>query len=134
MEISFSVQRYRQLARTQLGTLIRASLARLSICPEATVSRPALVTNTCLSPGRSAKAIKVQEAWWSNFTGAGKWSLGSGDVNSDGLPTGTGVAYGRTVWHAQGQLPYYLTGSADGKTVDWCANEVTAGALPGGPR
>lgn len=88
---------------------------------DATVSKAEPVTNDCLKPAQSVKALKVQEAWWSNFKAAeGKWNLGTGDMGEDGLPTGTNVIFGRTVWHAQGQLPYYLIGKPDGKTVGWC--------------
>jgi hypothetical protein len=95
---------------------------------DATVSKPATIANDCVTPSQTVRAIKVQEAWWNTFgVPSGKWDLGSGEIGSDGLPTGNGTAYGRSVWHAQGQLPYYLTGSPDGKTVDWCMKRVKQG-------
>jgi hypothetical protein len=92
---------------------------------DATVSKPAPVTNDCLTPAQTVKALKVQEVWWSNFkVEKGKWGMGAGDVDGEGLPTGAHIVYGRTVWHAQGQLPYYLIGRPDGKTINWCVHQV----------
>jgi len=91
------------------------------------VTKPAAVTNNCLNPAQTVKALKVQEAWWNNFPAnpEGRWGMGSsGDMGGDGLPTGANVRYSRTVWYAQGQLPYYLTGRPDGKTVNWCVQQV----------
>lgn len=88
---------------------------------DATVSMNEEITNTCVSPMRTVRAVRVQEAWWSNFKDQdGKWNLGSGETAPDGLPTGYRIEYGRTVWHAQGRMPYYLIGRPDGKTVYWC--------------
>jgi hypothetical protein len=92
---------------------------------DATVTKPASITNDCLKAAQTVKAIKVQEAWWNNFKAmAGTWNLGAGDMGGDGLPTGTNVKYGRTVWHAQGQLPYFLIGRPDGKAVGQCVKSV----------
>lgn len=92
---------------------------------DAVVSKPAPVTNDCVKPHTTVKAIRVHEAWWSTFgVRTGKWGLGSGATAADGLPTGKEVTYGRSVWHAQGGLPYYLTGSPDGKALDWCVKQV----------
>lgn len=92
---------------------------------EATVTKPAPVTNNCIKPAQTVKALRIQEAWWSNFkVKEGKWTVGTGDTAGDGMPNGTNVKYGRTVWHAQGQLPYYLIGWPDGKTVGQCAQQV----------
>jgi hypothetical protein len=94
---------------------------------DATVTRPAPITNDCLKPPQTVKAIRVQEAWWNNFSvPAGTWSLGSGDMAANGLPAGTNVRNGRTVWHAQGQMPYYLIGPPDGRTVGQCVKRVVA--------
>jgi hypothetical protein len=92
---------------------------------DATVTEPEAITNNCLKPAQTVRAIKVQEAWWNNFkAAAGTWDLGTGDMGGDGLPAGTNVNYGRTVWHAQGQLPYFLIGRPDGRTVGQCVKRV----------
>jgi hypothetical protein len=92
---------------------------------DATVSKPAPTINNCVKPAQTVKAMKVQEAWWETFgVSTGKWDLGSGEIGPDGLPTGNSIAYGRSVWHAQGQLPYYLTGDREGKAVDWCMKQI----------
>jgi hypothetical protein len=99
---------------------------------DATITKPAAVTNDCVKPAQTVKAIKVREAWWNNFKAPeGRWDLGSGDMGVDGLPTGANVKYGRTVWHAQGQLPYYLVGRPDGRTTDQCVIQVLAVTDPG---
>jgi hypothetical protein len=94
---------------------------------DATVSRPSPMTNHCVHPAQTVEAMKVQEAWWSNFAtlngqeNSDGWTMGSsGHLETDGMPDGTEVRDGRTVWHAEGQIPYYLTGSPDGKTVRKC--------------
>ena len=88
---------------------------------DATVYRPAPVTNTCIQPPNTVDAVRVREAWWSNFKDPhGKWGLGSGDLGPDGTPTGTNVRPGRTVWHAKGQTPYYLIGPGDGGRFGSC--------------
>ncbi len=88
---------------------------------DARVFKPSTITNNCTKPGQTVRAMRVQEAWWSNFAvPSGKWGLGSGETGPDGLPTGNSVVFGRSVWHAQGQLPYYLTGDPEGKAIDWC--------------
>lgn len=103
---------------------------------DATVSKPATITNNCLHPPQTVRAMRVQEAWWSNFAavnGNGKngseegWTMGSsGNLGADGMPDGTKVTDGRTVWHAEGQIPYYLTGAPDGKTVRKCIYTMPA--------
>jgi hypothetical protein len=99
---------------------------------DATIAKSAPVTNDCLKPVQTVNAIKVQEAWWNNFKAPeGNWNQGTGDMGADGLPTGRNVSYGRTVWHAQGQVPYFLTGRPDGRTVGQCANQITAGTDTG---
>jgi hypothetical protein len=40
------------------------------------------------------------------------------------MPDGMQVKDGRTVWHAEGQIPYYETGSPDGRTVRKCINRM----------
>jgi len=92
---------------------------------DATVSKPSPIINNCVKPSQTVRAIKVQESWWNTFgVPTGKWDLGSGEVGPDGLPTGSSIAYGRSVWHAQGQLPYYLTGNPEGKAIDWCMKQL----------
>lgn len=101
---------------------------------DAYVSKPDLMTNSCLHPPQTVKALKVQEAWWSNFAerngkaNTGGWSVGSsGNLGTDGIPDGTGVIAFRTVWHAEGQIPYYSTGSPDGGTIRRCIKRMPAG-------
>jgi hypothetical protein len=92
---------------------------------DATVAKPAAITNDCLKPAATVRAIKVQEAWWNNFKALeGNWNLGTGDMGADGLPTGAHVSYGRTVWHAQGQIPYFMIGRPDGRTVGQCMKQM----------
>jgi hypothetical protein len=98
---------------------------------DATVTKAAPVTNNCLQQPQSVKAIRVQEAWWNNFKEpAGHWDLGRGDTSVDGLPNGASVRYGRTVWHAQGQIPYFLIGKPDGRAANQCVKEVNSGNTP----
>lgn len=88
---------------------------------DAEVHSPGPVTNTCSQPEQTVSAVKVEEAWWSNFgVPTGKWGMGGGEINPDGLPSGSQVKYGRTVWHAKGQLPYYLIGPPGGKSIGSC--------------
>jgi hypothetical protein len=92
---------------------------------DATISKAAALTNDCLKPAQHVRAIKVQEAWWNNFKiKEGMWDLGAGTLDGDGLPAGTSIKYGRTVWHSQGQLPYYIIGPPDGSTARQCVNQV----------
>ena len=100
---------------------------------DATVSGPEKIVNECLKPTLETEAVKVQEAWWSNFRGPGKWGLGSGELTEEeDVPTGGDVVYGRTVWHGAGQVPYLVTGDAAGNPR-WCvANGPTV--LPEGLR
>lgn len=98
---------------------------------DATVSKPAVITNNCFHPSQTVRAMKVQEAWWSNFAAIngnennGGWTMGSaGNLGADGMPDGMQVKDGRTVWHAEGQIPYYETGSPDGRTVRKCINRM----------
>lgn len=100
---------------------------------DAVVKKPALITNKCLHPPQTLRAMKVQEAWWSNFAALngksnnGGWTVGSsGSLGPDGMPDGNEVKDFRTVWHAEGQIPYYSTGSPDGKKVRRCVNRMPA--------
>jgi hypothetical protein len=100
---------------------------------DATVSKPTVITNDCFHPSQTVSALKVQEAWWSNFAALngnpnnGGWTMGSsGNIGQDGMPDGTEVRDGRTVWHADGQIPYYEIGSPDGGTVRKCINKMPA--------
>ena len=98
---------------------------------DATVSKPGPITNNCLHPSRTLRAMKVQEAWWSNFASlngnrnvAGWIGGSSGNLGAEGSPDGTNVKYFRTVWHAEGQIPYFLTGSPDGLAVRRCVDSM----------
>jgi hypothetical protein len=88
---------------------------------DATVAAPHSIQDECLKPPRAIQAVEVREAWWSNFkVASGKWGLGDGELASNGNgPTGSGVSYGRTVWHGQGQTPYVMTGNPAGHPT-WC--------------
>jgi hypothetical protein len=101
---------------------------------DAIVSKPTPITNTCMHPPQTVKAMKVQEAWWSNFAALngkkndGGWTAGSsGKLGEDGVPDGSEVKDFRTVWHAEGQIPYYSTGSPDGTKVRRCINRMPSG-------
>jgi hypothetical protein len=100
---------------------------------DAAVSKPALITNSCLHPPQTLTAMKVQEAWWSNFavlngrSSNGGWTLGSsGNLGPDGMPDGIDVKDFRTVWHAEGQIPYFATGTPDGSKMRRCINRMPA--------
>jgi hypothetical protein len=97
---------------------------------DATVSGPEAITNDCLTPVAPQTAVRVQEAWWSNPKNpSGAWRQGSGDTDpSTGMPTGTGVRYGRTVWHGSGGIPYYMTGPGSGPGVSprQCVDRISA--------
>jgi len=92
---------------------------------DAEVTSGETIENDCLAPVERRPAVKVQEAYWSNFTApAGQWSLGSGEIDSaTGWPTGRSVAFGRTVWHGAGRIPYFMTGGAD-SIPTWCVNRI----------
>mgnify|MGYP003606804424 FL=1 len=91
---------------------------------DATVSVAEDICNDCLVPQKCVKAIKVKEAWWCNFPGASGWSgQGGGTLDTNGLPTGEHVIPFRTVWHAEGQLPYYMIGTASEKP-NWCTRAI----------
>lgn len=91
---------------------------------DATVSAAEDIVNDCLPVPKVVKAIKVKEAWWSNFPGAGGWTGGTGgSIGTNGMPTGDGVVPFRTVWHAEGQLPYFMTGTAAEEPA-WCTRAI----------
>ncbi|MEI7730240.1 MAG: hypothetical protein WCO56_11750 [Verrucomicrobiota bacterium] len=73
----------------------------------------------------TVKAIKVKEAWWDNFiVTVGAWTApGGGTLAKDGLPTGESVRPFRTVWHAEGRLPYFVIGTPEG-APNWCASQI----------
>lgn len=99
---------------------------------DATVTHADRVVNDGLAPGREQPALRVEEAWWCSFKNPnGQWELGTGGSDTKtGAPTGTGVTYGRTVWHGTGQLPYTMIHASSASTgSDWCVNEV----VPRGP-
>ena len=85
---------------------------------DATVYPAEDIRNDCLPPQKVIKAIKVKEAWWCNFSGTGRWD-GGGTIGTNGLPTGENVVPFRTVWHAEGQLPYYVIGTPS-EAPNWC--------------
>ena len=104
---------------------------------DTTVSKPELVTDFCLNPPKKLKALKIQEGFWTNFyavngireqKGSGRkngWTMfGDGNFGPDGIPDGTGIVPGRTVWYAQGQIPYFLTGRPDGGRIVGCVAEM----------
>ena len=87
---------------------------------DATVYPAEAIYNGHMKWRKPAQAIKVKEAWWDNFAGPGQWTgAGSGAIGEDGRPTGERVVPFRTVWHADGQIPYYMTGTA-AEAPDWC--------------
>jgi hypothetical protein len=91
---------------------------------DATVYAAEDIRNDCLKPEKTVKAIKVKEAWWENFKGKGAWSgVGRGTVDESGLPTGEKVKPFRTVWHAEGKLPYYVIGTPD-EAPNWCTERI----------
>lgn len=69
------------------------------------------------SSGAEAKSVVQSEAFWcANTTGwtcptGGIWQVGAGNigVKSDGLswPIGSGVQYGRNIWHAKDIAPFW---------------------------
>ncbi len=76
------------------------------------VDGPVTLANDPCHFQRQLTAIKVQEAWWSDFRrGEGHWNPGSGAIGPDGMPTGANVVYGRTDWHAKGHMPWYMVTS-----------------------
>ncbi len=92
------------------------------------VTGPESIVDDCMQPVEARTAIRVQEASWSTFKNpSGAWGLGSGPIDPPtGMPTGNGVAYGRTVWHGAGQLPYLMIGPGRSPSNPrWCVNEVT---------
>jgi len=94
---------------------------------DATVSGPEYITTECSDPPRRESAIRVREAWWSNFHEvSGKWTLGSGGVSAaEMLPTGENILYGRTVWHGAHQIPYLMIGDPIGRPR-WCVGAYLA--------
>lgn len=91
---------------------------------DATVYATEDLCNDCLPTQKVVKAIKVKEAWWSNFPGEGGWTGGrGGTIGTNGLPTGEEVVPFRTVWHAEGQLPYYVIGTVS-EAPNWCTNAI----------
>ena len=102
---------------------------------DATVIGPQPVVDECTMPPMHKPAVMVQEAWWDNYKSTpgsttGKWALGSGGMDAQtGLPSGTGLTYGRTVWHGAGQLPYLMTGKTPAAAAqpNWCVSRVSAG-------
>jgi hypothetical protein len=95
---------------------------------DAVVSGPEAVVDDCMTPPERKPAIRIAEAWWNNFkNSSGTWSLGSGGSDPQtGLPSGSGLRYGRTVWHGIGQIPYLMTAGSSGSAAnpDWCVDEV----------
>ena len=94
---------------------------------DAVVTKPEQMVNDCLNPPKQLSAVRVREAWWDTFKNpSGAWQLGGGGTDpGNGAPSGSGVTYGRTVWHGAGQLPYLMT--AGGKAAPgtgWCVNEI----------
>jgi hypothetical protein len=90
---------------------------------DATVYAAEDIRNDYLTHQKVVKAIKVKEAWWDNFSGTGRWSGGGGTVGKNGLPTRENVVPFRTVWHAEGQLPYYVIGTVS-EEPNWCTSAI----------
>ena len=92
------------------------------------VSAPKPVMDDCLTPAAQTLAITRQEAWWSNFKDHfGKWNLGGGETDSQGVPTGLGITYGRTVYDGAGQVPYLMiVPSAAPVRSAWCVDKITS--------
>ena len=91
---------------------------------DVTVDGPLTLPRDPCGLQRQLTGIRVQEAWWSSFNGVATWNPGSGVIGPDGVPTGAGVAYGRTDWHSKGHLPWYMVTS--GKHV-MCTDSVQNG-------
>jgi hypothetical protein len=73
----------------------------------------------CL-PGSPVGGIKVEEAEWDAYNGKpGRFHLGNGEIRDD-MPTGNGIAYGRTVWHGNGGVPYSFVGANAPGGGGWC--------------
>ncbi len=80
---------------------------------DAQVTGPFVMQQDPCNPKAKPTVIAVQEAWWSNFNGSATgWTLGSGSMDSDGVPSGDDVVYGRTDYHADGHLPWYIVSSS----------------------
>jgi hypothetical protein len=65
------------------------------------------------NPNDTRIAVGVKEAYWTNSTlkRGSDWNLGNGSIGSDGLPSGENITYGRKVYHANGQIPYFIGGT-----------------------
>lgn len=98
---------------------------------DATVQKPRRVIDRCVSPPLQTSVVQVQEAWWANFSGHGTWTLGSG-TEVAGAPTGDKVTYGRTVWHGEGHMPYFMLSRMplSPATSGWCTKLLPADDAP----
>jgi hypothetical protein len=97
------------------------------------ISKPIQKSFDCLGQVQTVKAVKQTESWWDNFSGKGQWWLAdtmgtTGAVDSNGVPTGHSITPSRTIWHADGQLPYVMTETRDGK-VAWCKKRAAPSAF-----
>lgn len=91
---------------------------------DATVHAADTIHSGCTDPPMPRQAIKVKEAWWCDFTGEGKWTApGDGSLDQRGFPTGDNIKPFRTVWHADGKLPYFLIGTPD-EAPNWCTSQI----------
>ena len=90
------------------------------------VTAPERVVDDCSIPPMQTSAISRQEAAWTTFKDPhGRWGLGSGDTDPQGIPTGLQVAYGRTVWDGGGQIPYLMLKRREAPPGGgWCANRI----------
>jgi hypothetical protein len=95
---------------------------------DALVTGPEAIVDDCLQPVERRSAIRYEEAWWASFKNpSGAWGIGSGQIDAQtGMPTGSGVVHGRTVWHGAGQLPYFVFGPGQSPSNPRaCVSEVT---------
>lgn len=91
------------------------------------VAAPVQTATHCGGPERPFTAVEVQESWWSNFNNSGgRWRHGTGEIGADGVPNGNNISYGRTDWHARGQMPWYMVVSNKGNAM--CAGAATEGS------
>lgn len=92
---------------------------------DVTVNGPTTLAKDPCGMQSPLNVVAVQEAWWSNFNGLARWGYGNGAVGADGVPTGATVSYGRTDYHANGHLPWYMVASSDGNVM--CTHSVANG-------
>ena len=83
---------------------------------------PATIYNPCWpGPKKKRTTIGVTEAWWMRKPGmkVGAWKMGDGEI-MNGVPSGVMTRYGRTTYHAEGPIPYWLTTSPSTGSINAC--------------